>query len=70
MTSPTPSRPCVFTMVLGVALMALGAFVGARPLVTHWAVLTGARWLDVTFALVVIFRGWLNVRTALRRRDR
>jgi len=68
MTSPTPSRPWVFTMVLGVVLMVLGAFIGVRPLFTHWAVMTGARWLDVTFALVFIFRGWLNVRTALMRR--
>ena len=35
---------------------------------TNWSVLTGARWLDITFALVFIFRGWLNVKTALRRR--
>jgi hypothetical protein len=55
-------------MVLGVVLMVLGAFIGVRPLFTHWAVLTGARWLDVTFAVVFIFRGWLNVRTALMRR--
>ena len=68
MTSPTPSRPWLFTMVLGVVLMALGAFIGVRPVFTDWAVLTGARWLDITFALVFIFRGWLNVKTALRRR--
>jgi uncharacterized membrane protein HdeD (DUF308 family) len=69
MISQTPSRPWVFTMVLGVILIGLGAFIGVRPLFTHWSVLTNARWLDVTFALVFIFRGWLNVKTALRRRE-
>lgn len=69
MTGLTPSRPWVLTLVLGVILMGLGAFIGVRPLFTHWAVLTTARWLDVTFALVFIFRGWLNVKTALRRRE-
>jgi hypothetical protein len=69
MTGPTPSRPWVFTLVLGVVLMGLGAFIGVRPVFTHWAVLTSARWLDVTFALVFILRGWLNVKTALRRRE-
>lgn len=69
MTCPTPSRPWVFTMVLGVVFMGLGAFIGVRPLFTHWSVLTGARWLDIIFALAFIFRGWLNVRTALQRRE-
>ena len=49
-------------------LCALGAFVALRPLFTHWAVLTGARWLDVTFALVFMVRGALNVKSALRLR--
>jgi hypothetical protein len=53
---------------LGVALFALGMFVALRPLFTHWAVLTGARWLDMTFAVVFMLRGAVNVRTALRRR--
>lgn len=53
---------------LGVALFALGMFVALRPVFTHWAVLTGARWLDVTFALVFMVRGVLNVKSALRRR--
>ena len=47
----------VLRLVLGVALSALGAFVALRPLFTHFAVLTGARWLDVTFALVFLVRG-------------
>lgn len=55
-------------MVLGVALFLLGAFIAVRPLFTHFAVLTGTRWLDVTFALVFMLRGVLNVKTAQRRR--
>jgi hypothetical protein len=68
MTDPAPSRPWKFTMVMGIVLMALGAFIGVRPLFTHFAVLTGARWLDITFALVFLLRGWMNVKTAQRRR--
>lgn len=55
-------------MVLGVALFLLGAFIAVRPLFTHYAVLTSARWLDITFALVFMLRGVLNVKTAQRRR--
>lgn len=55
-------------LVLGVGLFALGLFVAVRPLFTHWAVLTGARWLDMTFAFVFMLRGVLNVKSALRRR--
>lgn len=54
--------------ILGVVLFALGAFVALRPVFTHWAVLTGSRWLDVTFALVFMIRGALNVKSALRLR--
>jgi hypothetical protein len=56
----------MFRLVLGVILFLLGAFVALRPLFTHWAVLTGARWLDMAFALVFMVRGVLNVRSALR----
>jgi uncharacterized membrane protein HdeD (DUF308 family) len=55
-------------LILGVVLVALGVFVAVRPLFTHNAVLTGARWLDITFAFVFTLRGVLNVKTALRRR--
>ena len=58
----------LFRFVLGIVLFALGAFVALRPLFTHWAVLTGARWLDMTFALVFMVRGVFNVRSALRLR--
>jgi hypothetical protein len=42
--------------------------VGIRPLWTHNAVITGARWLDMAFAAVFMLRGVLNVRTAMSRR--
>ena len=50
--------------------MALGAFVAVRPLFTHNGVLTGARWLDFTFAIVFMLRGAINIRTARARRWR
>lgn len=67
--SPTPIRPWIPTLVLGVILFALGLFIAVRPLFTHNAVLTSARWLDMTFAAVFMLRGGLNVKTALRRRQ-
>lgn len=67
MNAPTPSRPWLITMVLGVAFLLLGAFVALRPLFTH-TILTGARWLDVVFAFFFLLRGVLNVKTAQRRR--
>lgn len=58
----------VITLVLGVVMFGLGLFVAVRPLWTHNSVVTGARWLDMTFALVFMLRGVLNVRTAMGRR--
>lgn len=69
MNSATPPRPWLFTMVLGVVLFVLGAFIAVRPLFTHYQVMTGERWLDMTFAAVFMLRGVLNVKTALRRRE-
>lgn len=57
-------------LVIGVLMFALGAFLALRPLFTHFATFTPSRWLDVTFALLFLFRGWLNVKTALQRRKR
>jgi hypothetical protein len=48
-------------------MFALGLFVAVRPLFTHNAVLTGTRWLDLTFAIVFMARGLMNVRSATRR---
>jgi hypothetical protein len=51
-------------------MFVLGVYVGVRPLWAHNSVVTGARWLDMAFAAVFMLRGWLNVRTAMRRRAR
>ena len=56
------------SLVIGIVLIGLGLFVAVRPLFTHNAVLTGARWLDMAFAIVFMLRGVINVRTALARR--
>ncbi|HEX7018523.1 MAG TPA: hypothetical protein VF159_00825 [Gemmatimonadaceae bacterium] len=52
-------------IVLGVVLFGLGAFVAVRPLWVKTP-LTGARWLDMAFALVFMLRGAMNVRAAGR----
>ena len=62
------SRGWVLTTVLGVVLLVLGLYVALRPLWTHGAVLTGARWLDMAFAFVFMVRGVMNLRVASRRR--
>jgi hypothetical protein len=54
-------------LLLGVAMFGIGLFVALRPLWTHNGILTGARWLDLTFALVFMLRGFLNVRTVINR---
>jgi hypothetical protein len=54
-------------LVLGVAMFALGLFVALRPLWVH-APVTGARWLDMAFAIVFMLRGAINVRTVMAQR--
>lgn len=51
-------------------MFAIGVFVALRPLWSHNAVFLGARWLDLTFALVFMLRGAINVRTARNRWQR
>jgi uncharacterized membrane protein HdeD (DUF308 family) len=60
----------ITTLVLGVIMFAIGLFVALRPLWSHNAVFLGARWLDLTFAMVFMLRGVINVRTARARRER
>jgi high-affinity Fe2+/Pb2+ permease len=60
----------VTTLVLGVIMFAMGLFVALRPLWSHNAVFLGARWLDLTFAVVFMLRGLINVRTARGRMQR
>jgi len=60
----------VLPLVIGVLMFVLGGFVALRPLFTHFATFTPSRWLDMTFAILFLVRGWLNVKTALQRRKR
>jgi hypothetical protein len=56
-----------FVLVLGLLMIALGLYVAIRPLVAPGPPLTGARWLDVAFAVVFLLRGAMNVQSARRR---
>jgi len=58
----------ILKLVLGVVMVGLGVYIAVRPLFTHNAILTGARWLDMTFAFVFMLRGGMNVRSVLRAR--
>jgi hypothetical protein len=64
----SPARGVV-TAVLGIAMFAIGLYVAARPLWTHNSSVTGARWLDMAFALVFMLRGIINVRTVMAGRS-
>jgi len=51
-------------------MIGLGAYIAVRPLLPSHRVLTGSRWFDAAFALFFLLRGWMNVRSALRTRQR
>lgn len=53
-------------LVLGFIMIGLGGYVAVRPLWMHGTTLTPTRWLDMTFAIVFLLRGSLNVRRALQ----
>jgi uncharacterized membrane protein HdeD (DUF308 family) len=53
-------------LVLGVVMIAIGAYVAVRPLLPAAAAITSTRWLDVAFAAFFVIRGTMNVRSALR----
>jgi hypothetical protein len=57
-------------LVLGVVMIGLGAFLAVRPLLPGQRALTGSRWFDAAFALFFLLRGWMNVRSALRSKQR
>ena len=54
------------TLVLGVVMFLLGAFVALRPLWAGQQTLSESRWLDAAFALFFMLRGLMNVRLARR----
>lgn len=55
------------TLVLGAVMFAIGLFVAVRPLWTPLPV-SGARWLDMAFAVVFMLRGIINFRTVMANR--
>jgi len=57
-----PRNTIVF--VIGIVMMALGAYVVAHPLWSGGHTVTEARMLDAMLALFFLVRGWMNVRTA------
>jgi hypothetical protein len=59
----------VVTLLIGIAMVVLGTAIALRPLYTHGTI-TGQRWFDMVFAALFLFRGVLNVKTALLRRAR
>jgi hypothetical protein len=61
-----PPRAIVL-LVLGALMLALGAFVIGRLVVTGGA-LTGNKWIDGAFALFFLLRGAQNVAAAARLR--
>jgi uncharacterized membrane protein HdeD (DUF308 family) len=54
----------LLSLVLGVLMLVLGVFLSVRPFWAHGVPFTGARWLDVAFALVFVLRGLMNVSSA------
>ena len=58
----------ILKLVLGIVMIGLGLYVAVRPLLANHAVLTGTRWLDMTFAAIFMLRGTINVRSVLRAR--
>ena len=62
----SPSPRAIFVLVLGLAMIGLGAYIALRPLLDSGRALTGTRWLDMAFAFVFLLRGVMNVQSARR----
>ncbi|GAC1649421.1 MAG: hypothetical protein NVS4B3_06460 [Gemmatimonadaceae bacterium] len=52
--------------LLGLLLVALGAYVAVRPWLVPGPAVTGSRWLDVGFAVFFVVRGVMNLRASRR----
>lgn len=59
----------IFLGVLGVLMILLGAYLALRPLIAPGRPLTPTWWLDATFALFFLVRGWLALRRMQRIRE-
>jgi hypothetical protein len=55
-----------FSLVIGVLMIALGAYVALRPLLGDGRPVTSARWLDLAFAAIFLLRGTMYLRAARR----
>ena len=60
-----PRVPAAFSLVVGLVMLAFGAWVALHPLWSRTPV-TSSRWLDVAFAFFFLLRGAMYLR-ALRR---
>lgn len=58
MPSPTSIR---IGLAIGVVMIGIGLYIGARTLVGTAVPLTGTRWLDLAFSVFFILRGALQV---------
>lgn len=54
------------TLLVGVVMVLLGAFIALRPLWAGPQPLSASRWLDVGFAAFFLLRGGMNIQTARR----
>jgi len=59
-----------FSLVLGVIMIGIGAYLAASPLLPSDWIRTKSRWFDAAFAIFFLLRGWMNVRSALRLKQR
>lgn len=57
-----------FGLLIGIVMVALGAFIALHPLWSHGRPFTASMWLDLVFALFFLLRGTMYLRAALRRR--
>jgi hypothetical protein len=67
-TAATVTTRTRVVLAIGLVMMALGSYIALRPLWAGTRPLSTSRWLDLAFAAFFLLRGWMNVRTGLRRR--
>ena len=61
---PPSSARVTLALVTGLAMIAMGLVIVARPLCTARPALTSSAWMDGAFALFFLVRGLMNVRSA------
>ena len=53
-------------LAIGIAMMALGAFIALRPFWAGPVPMSSSRWIDMAFAAFFLIRGLMNVQGARR----